>query len=86
MSTTYSRLATPADRHKMHKSRRVQILIGVMLLLIVLLVVQRRKASVELSDEDSGYVARWSHDTMLNRVYAITPTYGRPVQKAELTR
>lgn len=71
----------------MHESRRVKLLIGVIFLLIMLLVFQRRKeASVKLSDEDSGYVARWSHDTMLNKVYAITPTYGRPVQKAELTR
>lgn len=78
----------------MGESRRVKILLGVIIVLLLILLLQRKQNkesrqenSHQIDDiNNSQFLAQWTKDTQLNTVYAITPTYARPVQKAELTR
>lgn len=58
-----------------------------MVLLFILF--YQRKANNEdpsTAGPNAAFLARWTADSKLNKVYAITPTYARHVQKAELTR
>lgn len=81
----YARLAN--DRHhKINESRRVKILIGVIGVLLVVLYLQRKHHNEFLTEGDRAFIDQYMADSHLNRIYAITPTYARPVQKPELTR
>lgn len=93
MTSSYGRLATPGDRQRINESRRVKILIGIVIGLVVLLFLQRKShqdATANDSSQISGhqqFLSQWEANAAeLHTVYAITPTYARAVQKAELTR
>lgn len=75
--TTYARLG---DRQKMLESRRVKVLVVIVLLLVVVLLFRNRNFNGPNPDASA-----WTGN-QLHTVFAITPTYARPVQKAELTR
>lgn len=59
------------------KPKTLTVAIAVVTFLLVMLIMQRSKC-------DPGNGARPAAPLAI--VYAITPTYARPVQKAELTR
>lgn len=75
------------NRYRSVESRRVKILLGIILALLLLLFLQRR-SHVQDHKAFGGnqFLERYLADSQLNKVYTITPTYERPVQKAELTR
>lgn len=77
------------NRYRSVESRRVKILLGIVLALLLLLFLQRRSHVQQLDHRTFGsnqFLDRYLADSQLHKVYAITPTYERPVQKAELTR
>lgn len=63
------------------KSKNVLIVVGAISFLIIWLMFHNR--CVEKDNEANADELSNSH---LPIIYAITPTYARPVQKAELTR
>lgn len=74
----------------MIETRRDKILIGAFILLVIPLMYQILKFSsikhYDLSYNDQQFIYKWEANSKLNKIYAITPTYSRIVQKAELTR
>lgn len=77
------------NRYRSVESRRVKILLGIVLALLLLLFLQRRSHVQQLDHRTFGsnqFLDRYLADSQLHKVYAITPTYERSVQKAELTR
>jgi hypothetical protein len=80
--TKYSLLNHRRMNNEIRLSIRQAIVIGILTFMAFVYALGRNSCKVE----DSSVASSSRNEDNLPTIYAVTPTYYRPVQKAELTR